>query len=37
MSPPERRHNIINNTDHGTTDLQVTKRRCVYENKKYDN
>ena len=37
MSRPEQRHNIINNTDHGTTDWHVTKRRCVYENKKYDN
>ena len=37
MSPLEWRHNIINNTNHGATDLQVTKRQCVYENKKYDN
>ena len=37
MSPPEQRHNNINNTNHGTTDLQATKRRCIYENKKYNN
>ena len=37
MSPPEQRHNNINNTNHGTTDLQATKRWCIYENKKYNN
>ena len=29
MSPPEQQHNNINNTNHGTTDSQATKRRCV--------
>ena len=37
MSPPEQRHNIINNINHGTTDLQAAKRRCIYENNKYNN
>ena len=37
MSTPEQQHNNINNTNHGTTDLQATKRWCIYENKKYNN
>ena len=37
MSPPEQRHINIKNTNHGATDLQATKRRCIYENKKYNN
>ena len=37
MSPLEQRHININNTDHGATNSQATKRRCIYENKKYNN